>query len=64
MSDTDADPLRRIAATIDREREPSSRVCLSCGGPALVVVTEEPAGNSPPVISVRKECAHRRCEHP
>ncbi|MCC3773693.1 hypothetical protein [Streptomyces sp. UNOB3_S3] len=63
-SDVDADPLRRIAAAIERERDPSTRTCLTCGGPALVVVREEPAGTSPPVISARKACADQGCERP
>ncbi|MEV4435814.1 hypothetical protein [Streptomyces sp. NPDC049585] len=72
MSDTDAevraalgaDPLRRIAAAIERERDPSSRICRTCGGPALVVVGEEPAGSGPPVVSARKACARRDCPRP
>ncbi|GHG48328.1 hypothetical protein [Streptomyces griseocarneus] len=66
MSDTDtgADPLLRIAAAIDRERDPASRACLTCGGPTRVVVREQPARASTPVISVGKECAVRGCERP
>ncbi|MEU8579673.1 hypothetical protein [Streptomyces abikoensis] len=61
---TDTDPLLRIAATIDRERDASSLTCLRCGGPSRVVVSEESAGSGPPVIRVRKECALQGCEHP
>ncbi|MEU7136310.1 hypothetical protein [Streptomyces sp. NPDC046261] len=66
MSDTGtaADPLHRIAAAIDRERDPSSRTCLTCGGPTRVVVREEPAGSGPPVISARKECERGGCARP
>ncbi|MFI9234840.1 hypothetical protein [Streptomyces cinnamoneus] len=66
MSDTDtaAGPLHRIAAAIDRERDPSSRTCLTCGGPTRVVVREESAGNGRPVISARKECEGKGCARP
>ncbi len=60
----DADPLRRIAAAIERERDAAARTCLTCGGPALVTVLEESARNGPPVIRVRKECADKGCERP
>ncbi|MFI9201493.1 hypothetical protein [Streptomyces sp. NPDC053048] len=61
MSDTDADPLLRIATAIDRERDPSSRSCLTCGGPTRVVVKEQPGGGGTPVVSVRKECVSLGC---
>lgn len=75
MSDTDAatdtgtggsgsGPLRRIAAAVDRERDVSSRTCLTCGGPTRVVVREELTGHSPPVVSARKECAGPGCPRP
>lgn len=66
MSDTDtgADPLLRIAAAIDRERDPSSRPCLTCGGPTRVVVREQPSRAGAPVISVGKECAIGACARP